>query len=96
MPDLATIEATLAAVEAQVPNLRAGCEKQIIWARTPATRTQMAVLYVHGFSATGQELRPLPDLVAKALGANLHFTRLTGHGQNSDAMGQATLADWRR
>ncbi|HEV8036462.1 alpha/beta hydrolase, partial [Yoonia sp.] len=47
-------------------------------------------------SATGQELRPLPDLVAKALGANLHFTRLTGHGQNSDAMGQATLADWRR
>lgn len=96
MPDLATIEATLAAAEAQVPNLRAGCERQIIWAGAPATRTRMAVLYVHGFSATGQELRPLPDLVAKALGANLHFTRLTGHGQDSDAMGQATLADWRR
>ncbi|WP_157058970.1 alpha/beta fold hydrolase [Loktanella sp. 5RATIMAR09] len=96
MPDLATIEATLASAEAQVPNLRAGCEKQIIWAGAPATRTQMAVLYIHGFSATGQELRPLPDLVADALGANLHFTRLTGHGQDRDAMGRATLADWRR
>lgn len=79
-----------------MPNLRAGCEKRIIWAGMPATRTRMAVLYVHGFSATGQELRPLPDLVAQALGANLHFTRLTGHGQDSDAMGQATLSDWRR
>jgi esterase/lipase len=94
--DLATIEATLAAAEAQVPNLRPGCEKRIIWADASATRTQVSVLYIHGFSATGHELRPLPDLVAKALGANLHFTRLTGHGQDGDAMGQATLADWRR
>ena len=96
MRDLANIEATLAAAEAQVPNLRPGCEKRIIWAGASATRTQVSVLYIHGFSATGQELRPLPDLVAKALGANLHFTRLTGHGQDSAAMGAATLADWRR
>ena len=94
--DLATIEATLAAAEAQVPNLRPGCKKRIIWAGASATRTQVSVLYIHGFSATAQELRPLPDLVAKALGANLHFTRLTGHGQDGAAMGQATLADWRR
>lgn len=93
---LTTVAATLAADEARVPNLRAGCEKRIIWANAPATRTPVALVYIHGFSATGQELRPLPDMVAKALGANLHFTRLTGHGQDSAAMGQATLADWRR
>ena len=38
----------------------------------------------------------MPDLVAQAFRANIHFTRLTGHGQDGDAMGQATLTDWRR
>ena len=96
MSDLATIEAELAAAEAMVPNLRPGCEKRIIWAADPARRTAVCVLFIHGFSATGQELRPLPDLVAGAFDANLHFTRLTGHGQDGAAMGRATLADWRR
>lgn len=96
MPELASIEQELAAKEAQVPNLRPGCEKRIVWADEPARRTQRSLLYIHGFSATAQELRPLPDLVAKALGANLHFTRLTGHGQDGPAMGAATLTDWRR
>ena len=53
-----------------------------------------SIVYVHGFSATAAEVRPLPDLVAKALGANLFFTRLTGHGQDGDAMGRARLRDW--
>lgn len=79
-----------------MPNLRPGCAKQIVWAGAPATKTRRAVLYIHGFSATGQEIRPLPDLVADGLGANLHFTRLTGHGQDGVAMGQARLSDWRR
>ncbi|MCK0096295.1 alpha/beta fold hydrolase [Yoonia sp. F2084L] len=96
MHDLADIEAALAAAEAQVPHLREGCEKRIVWAGAPATKTPICLLYIHGFSATGEELRPLPDLVAKELGANIHFTRLTGHGQDGDAMGKATLSDWRR
>lgn len=79
-----------------MPHLRDGCQKRIVWANTPATKTPLCLLYIHGFSATGEELRPLPDLVAEAFGANIHFTRLTGHGQDGDAMGRATLADWRR
>lgn len=94
MADPATIEARIAASEAQVPGLRAGCAKRILWAGPPATKTQVAVLYIHGFSATGQEIRPLPDLVAEGLGANLFFTRLSGHGQDGAAMGRATFADW--
>lgn len=92
---LADLEAAIAAAEARVPNLRPGCEKRIVWAAAPATKTPVSVLYIHGFSATGEELRPLPDMVADAFGANIHFTRLTGHGQDSDAMGRATLSDWR-
>ena len=94
MPDLENIAATVAAAEAQVSNLRPGCEKRIIWAGAPAVKTPIALVYVHGFSASPEELRPLPDLVANALGANIHYTRLTGHGQDSAAMGQAKLMDW--
>lgn len=96
MPDIATIEATLAAAEAQVPHLRPGCEKRIVWAGASARKTGISVLFIHGFSASGGELRPLPDLVAAAFDANLHFTRLTGHGQDGDAMGRATFVDWQR
>lgn len=96
MRDLSQIEADLAAAEAQVPHLRPGCEKRIIWAGDVATKTPLAVLYIHGFSATAEEVRPLPDLVAEGLGANIHYTRLTGHGQDGPAMGTATLADWQR
>lgn len=92
--DLATIEAGLATAEAQIPRLRDGCAKRILWAGQPATKTAIAVVYIHGFSATAEELRPLPDLVAKELGANLYFSRLTGHGQDGVAMGAATLEDW--
>lgn len=96
MADISQIEASLAATEAQVPNLRPGCEKRIIWADAPAVKTPVALLYVHGFSASPEEIRPLPDLVAEPLGANIHFTRLTGHGQDGAAMGRATFADWQR
>lgn len=94
--DLATIEASLAAQEALVPHLRKGCEKRIVWAGAPAIQTGICVLYIHGFSATGEELRPLPDLVAIGLGANIYYTRLTGHGQDGAAMGQASLAAWQK
>jgi esterase/lipase len=96
LADLHALADTLAAAEAEVPNLRAGCEKRIIWAAGQPARTPVSLLYIHGFSATAEELRPLPDLVAQGLGANLHFTRLTGHGQDGTALGQATLADWNR
>jgi len=77
-----------------VPHLKKGCEKRIVWAGDAATQTDVAVLYLHGFSATGEELRPLPDLVAQHYGANIYFTRLTGHGQDGDAMARATLGAW--
>jgi pimeloyl-ACP methyl ester carboxylesterase len=91
-----TVEALLATNEGKVGQIREGLGKQIVWA-DPARRekTQYSVVYVHGFSASPAEVRPLPDLVAKALGANLFFTRLAGHGlQDPDALGRASLDDW--
>ena len=94
MADLAILDAGLAQREATVPALRPDCAKEIVWAGETGQRTDWAIVFIHGFSATKHEIRPLPDLIAKGLGANLFFTRLTGHGQDSDAMGDATLADW--
>ena len=96
LPEISDIDRALAAAEAAVPNLRKGCEKRVVWAGEPGVKTPVALLYIHGFSASPEELRPLPDIIAKELGANIHFTRLTGHGQDGAAMATATYADWRR
>lgn len=95
IPNITELESWLAASEAKVPNLRPDCAKSIVWAGKTAERTKVVVVYIHGFSATKQELRPLPDLVAAGLNANLFFTRLTGHGQDGAAMGEASFEDWR-
>lgn len=89
------LDAYVAKTEAETPNLRPGLGREIIWAY-PASkaRTPLAIVYIHGFSASKGEVRPLPDIVAKALGANLYYARLAGHGQDGAAMAQATVNDW--
>lgn len=89
------LDAWIRESEARFTDLRANASKQIIWA-DPATkaRTPYAVVYIHGFSSSRMETRPLADDVAKALGANLFYTRLTGHGRSEDALGEATLSAW--
>ncbi|TDE40121.1 alpha/beta hydrolase [Antarcticimicrobium sediminis] len=81
--------------EARFDDITPGVEKRVIW--QPGfreRRTPVSILYVHGFSATSQEIRPVPDRVAQALGANLVFTRLRGHGRDGAALAQASVGDW--
>lgn len=88
-------DAYLARQEAAVKDIRPGLQKEIIWA-DPATkaRTPISVVYIHGFSASKGEIRPLPDKVAEALGANLFYTRLTGHGEDGAAMAKGSVNAW--
>lgn len=88
------VDAYLARVEARFDDIRPGAQKRVVWAGTRNAKTPVALLYVHGFSATSQEIRPVPDRVAAALGANLVFTRLAGHGRTGPAMAEATLDAW--
>lgn len=84
-------ESTESAFDDIVP----GVEKRVIWQDGyEEQRTPYSVLYVHGFSASSEEIRPVPDRVADALGANLVYTRLQGHGRNGAAMGEATASGW--
>lgn len=91
-PDL---DAWLAARESTVPRLRAGEAKAVVWA-DPATRsrTPLAVVYLHGFSADRHEVEPLVSDLARDLHANAYFARLAGHGQDGEAMATASVEDW--
>ncbi len=88
------LEGYLRAEEASFDDLREGTNKTIIWADARHRRTPLSIIYLHGFSATRGEVWPLCDTLAARLGANLYYTRLTGHGRSSEAMGEATVDDW--
>lgn len=83
---LATREAGIA------PDLAA----RIDWAGAAGQQTDLALVYLHGFSASPAELQPVPERVAAGLGANLYVARLTGHAQGGEALAGARLTDWWR
>ncbi len=88
------LDAYLAEVEKGIPNLTPGAEKEIIWRNVSTkAKTPYSVVYVHGFSATKHEIRPVPDHVAEAMNANLFYTRITGHGRDGDGLAEATVQD---
>ncbi len=91
---LAELPAWLEAREAAVDDLREGTDKRIVWHEGAIERRPLALVYLHGFSASRQETRPLADQVAHSLGANLYYARLTGHGRTGAALAQATVDDW--
>lgn len=90
----ADLDAYLATREAVFDDIVPGTEKRIVWAGDPGQKTETAIIYLHGFSATSEEVRPLPDNVASELGANLFFTRFAGHGRTGPALSGPTAQDW--
>lgn len=89
----ADLDGYLARTESAVQGLVAGAEKKIIWANADKHKTPISVVYLHGFTATRQETAPLAERVAAALGANLFYTRLTGHGIDGEALARTTVND---
>lgn len=89
------VDAYVRRVEAAVPEIRPGAEKHVAWldsaSRSP---TPLSVVYLHGFTADRHEVEPLVTRLARDLGANAYFTRLTGHGRDGDAMAEATTTAW--
>ncbi|WP_310621938.1 alpha/beta hydrolase [Flexibacterium corallicola] len=89
------VEAYLHNEEAQFRDIKPGLEKQIIWNDTETkSKTPYSVVYIHGFSASKEEIRPVPDNLAEHLEANLFYTRLTGHGRTNAAMGEMSYNQW--
>lgn len=88
------LDAYLAKSEAKFDDITEGVEKRIVWAGEVGAQTSVSIVYVHGFSATSEEIRPVPDKLAAQLGANLFYTRLKGHGRGALAMAEPVAGDW--
>ena len=81
-------------VESQFADITPGTERNIVWAGEKNFRTDFAVVYVHGYTATRQEIAPVPQMIASRLQANLYNERLTGHGRPGDFLREASVNQW--
>lgn len=88
------IGAWLEAKESAVAGLREGVKKEVLWAGSPETITELSIAYLHGFSASRREISPVVESIAKRLHANAFMTRLHGHGSTGEMLAKASAEDW--
>ncbi len=71
-------------------------EARIIWANdSTKQKTDYAIVYLHGFSASQAEGDPIHKNIAKEFGCNLYLSRLAEHGiDTSDAMVNLTADNY--
>ena len=55
--------------EEQFLDIKEGVAKKVIWDKGTNTKTPIAIVYIHGFTASSEEVRPLPDKIASDLNA---------------------------
>jgi pimeloyl-ACP methyl ester carboxylesterase len=55
-------------------------QARIVWADSSRRKTEYAVVYLHGFSASQKEGDPVHLRFAKTFGCNLYLSRLSDHG----------------
>jgi pimeloyl-ACP methyl ester carboxylesterase len=73
------LEALIAARESQ-HKIKPDNEARIVWADSTKNKTEYAIVYLHGFSASQAEGDPVHRRFAKEFGANLYLSRLADHG----------------
>ncbi len=91
--DLEGLEGYLLNQESKHTDIVRGTEKSIRWF-DGTRKTQVSIVYIHGFSASAGELSPVTELLADEIGANVFFTRLAGHGRSGEAMAEANIEKW--
>lgn len=95
--NVTNIDERLQQSESNFTDLVSGTEKHIRWIQESREQREYSIVYIHGFSASGKEVSPMIEQLADRLNANLYYSRLQGHGRtNLDAMGEATLQNWKK
>ena len=67
-----------------IHNIKPDNESVLIWADSSASKTEYALVYLHGFSASPGEGNPVNKDIAKEYGMNIYIPRLAHHGLNSN------------
>jgi len=96
-PDAVQLEKYIAVNEAK-HKLKPNNEARIVWFNdTTKEKTEYAVVYLHGFSASQEEGDPVHVDFAKKFGCNLYLARLADHGiDTTDALANYTAEkSWR-
>jgi esterase/lipase len=93
--DAAALENYIAQNEAQ-RKVKPENEARIIWQNDSLKqKTEYAIVYLHGFSASQEEGDPVHTAIAKKFSCNLYLARLAEHGiDTSDAMANLTAENY--
>lgn len=90
--DLIELEKQINDSEKAVVGLKPDNQARIIWADTAnKTKTKVALVYIHGFSASQEEGDPVASNLAKKFNANLYLARVAEHGLD---LGDSTLKNF--
>jgi len=80
IPPAKELDKFVAAQEA-AHKLRPNNEARIVWANDSSKqKTEYAIVYLHGFTASQEEGNPVHRNIAKQFGCNLYLSRLAEHG----------------
>ncbi|MGR3809783.1 alpha/beta hydrolase [Jiulongibacter sp. NS-SX5] len=88
--DLVQLEKSILESEQQVEGLKDGNGAEIVWADSIPRKTEYAIVYIHGFSASHVEGDPVHENLAKKYHANLYKARMAEHGID---LGDETMAN---
>lgn len=78
------LETHISLKEKFIKDLKQGNGSKIIWKDAAKQKTKYSLLYLHGFSASGEEGAPLHQDLAAKYGMNLYVPLLEGHGRKSE------------
>ncbi|MEO0367890.1 MAG: alpha/beta fold hydrolase [Pseudomonadota bacterium] len=93
--DLERVDERLARTESQYTDIVEGSEKQVRWANAKV-KSEYALVYLHGFSASRREISPVTENLADLLNANVYYPRLRGHARGGAAMAEGNVDDWKK
>ena len=81
VPSAKEMDAYLSRIEEpHKPFVDGSCCKRVVWTDAGQVRTDLCVVYIHGWSASPRELVPFPSRLASDLKANLYYHRHPKHG----------------
>ena len=79
--DLIALEDSIDQSEKFVENLKEDNEARIVWFNDSLkNKTAVSIVYLHGFTASGEEGNPTHRMFAEKYGCNLYIARLNYHG----------------
>jgi esterase/lipase len=83
--NLIEMEDSLNQSEAYTTNLKPDNQARIVWAdSTKKEKTAVAIVYLHGFTASQEEGNPVHRMFAKKFGCNMLLARLNYHGRGGE------------